>query len=67
MSINFPCGKCGGFHGVHECSTEAALTYGKHAPNLGSATPVQVAEAMRVGPGLDLHALDQTGALARQG
>jgi ubiquinol-cytochrome c reductase cytochrome c subunit len=27
-----------------------ALTYGKHAPNLGSATPQQVAEAMRVGP-----------------
>ena len=27
MSMNFPCGKCGGFHGVHECNTEAALTY----------------------------------------
>ncbi|HEX6492837.1 MAG TPA: hypothetical protein VF112_04960 [Candidatus Dormibacteraeota bacterium] len=27
MSINFPCGKCGGFHGVHECSMEAALTH----------------------------------------
>jgi hypothetical protein len=27
VSINFPCGKCGGFHGVDECSTEAALTY----------------------------------------
>jgi hypothetical protein len=27
VPINFPCGKCGGFHGVHECTTEAALTY----------------------------------------
>ncbi len=27
MAINFPCTRCGGFHGVHECSTEAALTY----------------------------------------
>jgi hypothetical protein len=27
VSINFPCGRCGGFHGVHECSLEAALTY----------------------------------------
>jgi ubiquinol-cytochrome c reductase cytochrome c subunit len=27
-----------------------ALTYGKYAPNLGKATPVQVAEAMRTGP-----------------
>ena len=27
-----------------------ALSYGKHAPNLGNATPVQIAEAMRTGP-----------------
>jgi ubiquinol-cytochrome c reductase cytochrome c subunit len=27
-----------------------ALTQGKHAPNLGDATPVQIAEAMRTGP-----------------
>jgi hypothetical protein len=27
MAINFPCSRCGGFHGVKECSTEAALTY----------------------------------------
>lgn len=28
-----------------------ALSYGRNAPSLGSATPVQVVEAMRVGPG----------------
>ena len=28
-----------------------ALSYGKHAPALGDATPVQIAEAMRTGPG----------------
>ncbi|HEY0409722.1 MAG TPA: hypothetical protein VGE42_05585 [Candidatus Dormibacteraeota bacterium] len=27
MAINFPCSRCGGFHGVLACSTEAALTY----------------------------------------
>ncbi|MDB5065731.1 MAG: hypothetical protein JWM18_2165 [Chloroflexi bacterium] len=27
MAINFPCPRCGGFHGVQECSTEAALAY----------------------------------------
>ncbi len=27
-----------------------ALSYGKHAPNLSEATPVQIAEAMRTGP-----------------
>ncbi|HEY2705001.1 MAG TPA: hypothetical protein VGL20_15060 [Candidatus Dormibacteraeota bacterium] len=27
MAINFPCTRCGGFHAVNECSTEAALTY----------------------------------------
>ncbi len=27
MPINFPCSKCGGFHNVHDCSTDAALTY----------------------------------------
>ncbi|HEX3607670.1 MAG TPA: hypothetical protein VH134_17235 [Candidatus Dormibacteraeota bacterium] len=27
MSINFPCPRCGGFHGVNDCSPEAALTY----------------------------------------
>ena len=27
-----------------------ALSYGKHGPNLGEATPVQIAEAIRTGP-----------------
>jgi ubiquinol-cytochrome c reductase cytochrome c subunit len=27
-----------------------ALSYGKHAPFLGNATPVQIAEAVRTGP-----------------
>jgi hypothetical protein len=27
MSISFPCLRCGGYHAVGECSSEAALMY----------------------------------------
>lgn len=40
---------CAACHGA--AGTGGALSYGRNAPTLAEATPVQVAEAIRIGPG----------------
>jgi ubiquinol-cytochrome c reductase cytochrome c subunit len=56
----------------HQASgSGGALSYGRNAPTLAEATPVQVVEAMRVGPGQmpvfgeDAFSIEEASAIAR--